>query len=240
MYSLATHTLSLSADGASNLYWDRRYNLDVRLNMISSDTPRGEDSAEARGPINADDRNDIAHIVSTRRGDPDAFTHIVQTYSGRVFAQLLRMVRNREEAEDLTQETFVRAYRQLRRYDESRPFRNWLFTIAANVGLNAIRSQTRKNRLIQSEGAAAAGRAEQSESPKPLGQAIQSEQHDRLGQAFESLPEKSAVLVHLVYREEMTIREAAEIVGMTEGAAKVALHRARKTLREWFLEEGER
>lgn len=239
MDGLAIQMSSLSADNFSNLYWDRRYNVDVCLNMTSGNG-RGEAGAEDSRRLSVDDLNDIAHIVSTRRGDSDAFTHIVKTYSGRVFAQLLRMVRNREEAEDLTQETFVRAYRQLRQYDETRPFRNWLFTIAANVGLNALRAQTRRNRVIQSEGAAAADRAERSESPKPLGHAIQSEQHDRLGQAFESLPEKSAVLVHLVYREEMTVREAAEIVGMTEGAAKVALHRARKTLREWFMSEGER
>lgn len=238
MHSLSIQASSLSPDGASIPWRDRRYTIDVRLNMISSDDRRGEDNAQERRPLTSDDLNDIAHVVATRRGDPDAFAHIVKTYSGRVFAQLLRMVRNREEAEDLTQETFVRAYRQLGRYDESHPFRNWLYTIAANVGLNAIRTQTRRNRLIQSEGVAAADRAEQSQSPKPLREAIQSEQHDRLGQAFESLTETSAVLVHLVYREEMTVREAADIVGMTEGAAKVALHRARKALREWFMGDG--
>ena len=78
-------------------------------------------------------------VVAARSGDHSAFRRIVDMYRARVFTFVLRVVKQYEEAEDIAQETFLRAWRYLARYNESRPFRSWLFAIARNLALNALR-----------------------------------------------------------------------------------------------------
>lgn len=169
-------------------------------------------------------------VARARAGDAGAFGDLVERYADRIYTHLVRLVRNREEAEDLTQETFLRAFRFLFRYDATRPFRNWLYTIATNLGLNALRANRRANRSL---GAPAALHDEARQ------RVTHDELAERLADAVSQLPARSASLVHLHYYEEMPIREAAEIVGLSEGAAKVALCRARKRLREWLIEDTE-
>lgn len=162
------------------------------------------------------------------RDNRDAFEPLVHFYSPRIYTHIYRLVRSREEAEDLTQETFVLAYRKIGQYDQSRPFRNWLYTIATNVARNAARTRSRRipldsNQDISGEVADAKRAGESAEGR---------ESNERLAEAVNQLPDPLPTLIHLHYQEGLTIRDAAEIIGMTESAAKVALHRARKTLRE--------
>ncbi len=172
-------------------------------------------------------------VEATRRGEVQSFNRLVETYTPRIYAHLFRLVRNREEAEDLTQETFIRAYRYLGQYDQTRPFQNWLYTLATNLGLNALRAK--KRRLATTEKSQDSGsRRTQNRSVRAV---IQGELRERLDRATQQLPEKSAILIHLHYQEGLAIREAAGIVGMSEGAAKVALHRARKMLRQSLSED---
>lgn len=166
-------------------------------------------------------------IVNMDQGKPEAFTPLVQHYSSRIYAHLYRMVYNREEAEDLTQETFVLAYRKIRSYDQTRPFRNWLYAIATNVGRNAARSRGRR---IPS------AREDQGTEVRVLDNRNVSLHEDReqkewLASAINTLPDPIPILIQLHYQEGFTIRESAQVLGMSESAAKVALHRARKTLR---------
>ena len=185
---------------------------------------------------------DLASIARARAGDPEAFAYLVDEYSGRIYTHLYRLVRNREEAEDLTQDAFLRAFQNLSRFDGSRPFRNWLYTVATNVGLNALRSRRRRGWPVrldaETEGYPLRGRlAARDEDGRQ--RAERGELRERLAVALKRLPARSALLMHLHYYEGMSIREAAEIAGLREGAAKVALHRARKSLREWLLEDEE-
>lgn len=162
-------------------------------------------------------------IEAVQRGCPDAFNPLVTYYAPRIRAYLHRMVGNREEADDLTQETFIRAYRALDRFQAHRPFKRWLYTIATNAGLNALRA--RKNR-----GTAVALDPEQMEAhePRPMAPADRAE---ALEAAMLELPPRAARLVELHYREGFTLAEAGAMLDMSESAAKVALCRARKTLR---------
>jgi len=164
-------------------------------------------------------------------GDAAAFGDLARHYGRRIYTHLFRLVGHREEAEDLTQEAFIRAFRFLGRYDAKRSFRNWLYTVATNVGLNALRSQRRRGQPVSLDTA-----------PGPIAlderdTAARREQAARVKDAVQQLPPRMMQLVDLHYREGFSIREAAEVVGMSEGAAKVALHRARKQLREWLVEE---
>ncbi|MFP6615946.1 MAG: RNA polymerase sigma factor [Candidatus Hydrogenedentota bacterium] len=188
------------------------------------------DGSDARDPKEIDTGVPFwerACITKMEQGKPDAFSPLVEYYSARIYAHLYRMVRNREEAEDLTQETFVLAYRKIRSYDRTRPFRNWLYAIATNVGKNAARSRGRRIPSAREDPGTEVsvvddGSAELVESH---------ELKDRLAKAVDRLPAPLPMLIQLYYQEGLTIVEAAKVLEMSEGAAKVALHRARKTLR---------
>jgi len=178
--------------------------------------------------LDADAVEDAQLAVRATAGEAAAFDDLVDRYSVRIFAHLFRLVRNREEAEDLTQETFLRAYRSLGRFDTTRPFKSWVYKIATNAGLNALRSRRRRGITVPLEG--------HDGSPQHSRETPRREMRDELEHAMAGLPPQPAMLIHLHYQEGMSIREAADVVGMNEGSAKVALHRARKRLRELIVE----
>ena len=179
------------------------------------------------------------HIARAIAGDQAAFGLIVERYASRIYTHLYRLVRNREEAEDLTQETFLRAFRFLDRFDMSRPFRNWLYTIATNVGLNALRSVKRRGIAVSldADDPPPRGLATAAVAANGRDEAARDEVRQVLAEAVSRLAPRTAALIQLHYDEGMSIGEAAEVLGMKEGAAKVALCRARKQLREWLVEE---
>lgn len=177
--------------------------------------------------------------AQARAGHPEAFDRLVEAYSARIYTHLYRLVRIREEAEDLTQETFIRAYRFLHQFDGRRPFRNWLYTIATNVGLNALRSRQRR---VHYESNKAGDEDVLATAPSPADphrDAELDELRSRLARAIETLPPQAAMLMHLFYYEGLSVQEAAEIAGMNETAAKVTLHRARKRLRELLVDRND-
>jgi len=179
-----------------------------------------------------DDEQERRWVAAAQGGDPDAFRRIVETYRDRLYTFLLRLVRHHEEAEDLAQEAFVRAWRHLSGYDSRWPFRAWLFTIARNLALNALRRPWAT--IISIEAGAEDGRnalALAAATASPAEQAVTGEQKRRLGQALGQLSVQAAMIFTLFYQEGMAISEIAQTVGMTAGAVKVALHRARQTLR---------
>jgi len=204
------------------------------LSDYGSHTPP-DDPAEA----SAEER---AWIEQAQAGNGDAFGKLVDAYGARVLTHLYRLTRSRADAEDLTQETFLRAYRYLNRLDAARPFKNWIYRVATNIGLNAIRSKRRRGEVVSLD----------SYDGEPVGnnmfvstvetgseQAERSELRHALGAALEHLPRRAAALVHLHYYEGMTIGEASDIVGLSENAGKVALHRARRQLREWLATDAD-
>ena len=178
------------------------------------------------------DAREAAWIASARAGDAGAFNLLLRAYAQRIFGYLYRMLRDAQEAEDMTQETFVKAYQNMHHYDGVRPFRSWLYAIATNTGRNALRSRRRRGHSAPLEDAADVAAPAVAEAGL---QRIETRRH--IDQALRRLSPQAAALINLHYREQMSIREAAEVLGISEGAAKVALHRARRQLREWLVEE---
>jgi len=78
--------------------------------------------------------NESEWLIKAQRGDPEAFTCLLEAYQRPVFNLCYRMLGNAQDAEDAAQETFLRAYQHLKRYDNSRPFSTWLLSIAAHYG----------------------------------------------------------------------------------------------------------
>lgn len=171
-------------------------------------------------------------VAAARGGDPEAFRSLVETYQDRLFTFLLRMVRHHEEAEDLAQEAFVRAWRHLASYDPRWTFRTWLFSIARHLALNALRRP--RATIVSIETGGGEGHPElalASPNGSPADQAVVREQKRHLARALEDLTPRTAMIFTLFYQEEMSIAEIAQTVGMSSGAVKVALHRVRETLK---------
>jgi len=162
------------------------------------------------------DFNETALVERSRRGSTAAFGELVSHYHGRVFGFLLTLSRHRQDAEDLTQETFLLAWRKFGQFDPEQPLLPWLFTLARHQSISALR----KARPLPSTLPFPA-------DPEPAMSAPWLWEVARLKLKPDAY---SAIWLH--YNEEMPVRDVAAILGKREIAVKVLLHRARKTLAE--------
>ena len=188
---------------------------------------------QSDAPQDVQDPLDEEWVRRARQGDHAAFEGIVQRYGKAIYRHMYRMMLNREDAEDLTQEAFIRAFRYVDRLETGGSLRSWLYTIATRVGLNALRSQYRRGKAVTSSYEAHVECAGDVQSPSGEHVVLR----DELEVAMAALQPRAALLIQLHHSEGFPIREAAAIVGMSPESAKVALCRARKELRERLLKE---
>ena len=174
-----------------------------------------------------DSDQDIVRDV--RRGDREAFGRLVRAHQGRLFGLVLMMVRERAGAEEVTQDAFVRAYSNLHRYDDQRPFYPWLASIAVRLSQNWLRLH---GRTVRREGTSLDDTAEPSAMPETLTTLVEHERDRRLWQAVAALPSGERTAVMLYYRDEIAVRDIALALGVTTGTIKTLLFRARRHLRE--------
>ncbi|GAB6166424.1 sigma-70 family RNA polymerase sigma factor [Thermostilla marina] len=163
-------------------------------------------------------------VALAQDGAMAAFEELVRRYQVPVLHFLIRKARDRHEAEDLVQETFVRAFRKLHLCRTDGSFRPWLFTLAHRVLLNA----QRKRRPVAND-AAFEGRPAAEEDPSG---AIESDDSGRFlwATAAEVLAEDQFTALWLFYVEDMSIRDVASVLEMSETAVKTSLFRARRKL----------
>ena len=172
------------------------------------------------GPETSDDDATLARRA--QGGSAPAFGILVSRHHARVYAFLLHTTRHRQDAEDLTQETFVRAWNKLDRFDPSRPLLPWLLTLARRLSIAALRRHR----------PAATDLGERPDPPAtppayPIWEIARRE-----------LRADSFRAVWLHYHEDLPLREVAQVLGKREGAVKVMLHRARKSLAKHLQAEG--
>ena len=168
-------------------------------------------------------------VQRVRAGDVDAFGQIVKGYERRVFALAVMILRNREGADDVTQDAFVRAFERLDLYDVRRPFYPWLATITMRLSRNWLARHSpgaRRETPIQPESSAYASTA-----PAALDVLVAEDEGRHLWRLVERLPlgERTAVVLH--YRQELSVSEVASAIGVTAGTVKTLLFRARQHLR---------
>lgn len=169
------------------------------------------------------------------RGDPEAFAQLVSLFSARVFNLALRFTGDRAEAEDLTQEAFLRAYTALPRSKAELPFRPWLLQIAVNL----CRDWARRKRpvtfsdLAESGDDAAETGADGLADPQPLPpQAAETQaQLTDLRRAVMALPPALRLIVTLRYNEELSYEQIGQLLNMPPATVGTSLLRARRRLR---------
>ena len=163
-------------------------------------------------------------IQRARRGDAEAFGELVLRYQTSVFNVCYRLLHERLEAEDMTQETFLRARDRLHSFDEERLFSPWIRRVAANVCLNHLESQKRTVALEEEHDA--------DESQRPEKQVEVRERSEQIRRALASLPARYRVVIELRHYQELSYEQIAAELDIPLSDVKSHLFRARKILAE--------
>ncbi|MFD1314395.1 RNA polymerase sigma factor [Namhaeicola litoreus] len=169
------------------------------------------------------------YIDKVLAGEKEYFSFLVDLYKNMAFTLALKMVKNREDAEELSQDSFVKAFQKLDTFKGEAKFSTWLYAI---VYRNSI-SFLRKKKLDYTDLKSVTYKiAEESETSDPHNILKQEEQKVYVQKAIESLPETDAFLITLFYLNESSVEEIQEITGLSNSNVKTKLFRARKKLRE--------
>jgi len=188
-----------------------------------------------RSPAYIEDRDRVEAVdrdlvVRARGGEAEAFEAIVRSYQRRVYGVALRMTRRHEVADDIAQETFLRAYSHLDRFELGRPLAPWLTRIAVNLSINHLTGATKREQQFAEEGPAADPPAER--DPDPLTELLSKEFQEALDKAVQKLPAEQQAVFVLKVHEEMRYEEIAAVLDISTGTVMSRLFRARQKLRE--------
>jgi RNA polymerase sigma-70 factor, ECF subfamily len=196
--------------------------------MSLAEIVKQKSACAGRGEQTEDRDPDDKWVRLCLAGDLQAFDHLVFTYRARIYALARLALGSAEDAQDVTQETFVRAYEALPRYRPQGQFRTWLYTIAANLCKNRMKAR----RPLVSWESMEGSEGPVDPAPNPEDRALARERTQAVRAAIEQMGERDRLIVILYYQEDASIDEIARITGCRAGAVKVALHRARARLRE--------
>ena len=167
----------------------------------------------------------IKEIIS---GNHAAFKNLMEKYQLQVFRTAMGFVHTKEDAEEVTQDIFVRVYQSISSFRHDAEFSTWLYRITVNTSLNFLRSN-RKNRLLQSLEAIFSLR---SEEKTPLEELESAERDRRIRVAIDSLPEKQRMAFILSRYEELPQKKIAAVMNRSEGAVEQLLQRAKENLQK--------
>lgn len=171
-------------------------------------------------------------VTATLAGDRPAFGRLVEYYQRRVFAVAHRYLRNEDEAADLTQRTFLKAFESLDKLEGRQAFAAWIFRIAANLAKNEIRFRATKTFQNLEN-------AQLSTAPHYEDEINRDAQRQAMRQALEDLPDKQHRCVVLRIDAELSFREIGEIVGCSEASARVNFHHGLKALKSALTADSE-
>ena len=175
-------------------------------------------------------------LDGARQGDREAFGRLVRRHQRRVYAAALHILGNHSDADDVAQESFVRAYRGLSTFDGRADFFTWLYRITVNTALNALRSDKRGAALHQrghAEAAHVGGKPEAlgQGAPTPAQKAQQSAEVTRVLEAIATLSAPLRVTLVLATVEDLPHKQIAEILEIPEGTVAWRVNEARRLLK---------
>ena len=170
---------------------------------------------------------DTHYIKLTRAGDMQAFGLLVQKHQRLVFTLALRMLKNQEEAEEAAQDTFVKVYQSLSRFEEKSKFTTWVYRVAYNECLGRLRKSKRHFTLVEDI-------VENSDEPTDFLDGLEilhrEERATLIKKGIEMLNPAEAVALTLFYHEDLSVKEISTITGSSESNVKAQLFRGRKHL----------
>jgi RNA polymerase sigma-70 factor (ECF subfamily) len=185
--------------------------------------------------------DDSAMVEAVRQGDSTAYRGLVEKYQGRVYSMVYGMVRNREDARDITQDAFVKAYRKLDSFRTESSFYTWLYKIAMNLAIDFLRKRKRRSTGEFDEGIASRDSGgdisdiHHAESPR---RAVERKQlYSAIMEALQKLPEDQRQVILLRELEGLSYKEIADVMGVKEGTVMSRLFYARKKLQKLLADE---
>lgn len=168
-------------------------------------------------------------------GERQAFSELVELYQHKIYQVSYRMMGNRSEAEDVGQETFLRVYANLSRYDQSQKFSTWIYRIATNLCIDRLRKR-RMTFSLDQEVAGTEGLDLYSQTPvqqkTPEAEVVTLEIQREVQIAMDQLPAKYKSIMILRYIEDLSLQEVSEIVSLPVTTIKTRIHRGRETLKK--------
>jgi RNA polymerase sigma-70 factor (ECF subfamily) len=175
-------------------------------------------------------------LEELQRGNPEEFSRMVDLYSSKIYRLATKMLNQQEDAEDVLQETFLKAYRGLKSFDGRSKLSTWLFRIATNEALMILRRKHPDFVSIDEPVETEEGEQEPIQIVDwcclPENELLSEESRSRLDAAAQKLPESLRVVFLLRDMNDLSTHETAEILGLTDTAVKTRLSRARLRLRE--------
>jgi RNA polymerase sigma-70 factor (ECF subfamily) len=183
---------------------------------------------------------DVALMMALKAGDETAFSELVERHQSRIITLIYRFVGNEAEAEDLAQEVFLRVYRTRQRYEPRATFSTWLYRIAANMSLNALRSRSRRRNINvpltydaqETQEGQTSAHVEDLKARPPSARIEDEELRGQIREAIDQLPESQKVAVILNKYEGMSYDDIGSIMGCSVMAVKSLLARARSNLHD--------
>ena len=166
-------------------------------------------------------------VERARDGDERAVAALVHRHQDAVYRTALAVVRDETRAADVAQDAFLKALRGLEGFRGEAAFRTWLLSIAANEARSVLRSMGRRRETALEEAGALAAR-----EPSPADQAVTRLEAERVRAMLARLPEKQRLAVTLRLEEDLSFREVGEVIGSSEGAARVNYFHGVRRLRE--------
>lgn len=173
-------------------------------------------------------RNDDIFVISrVLEGQTGMYSVLVDRYKDMVYSMALKIVRSREEAEEVAQDTFLKAYHALPRFKHEARFSTWLFRIAYNTAISRTRkkqitTQAIDDRLVENYST--------NEIRENVNQLDEDQQIELMKNTLKSLAEDEQMLISLFYNNKQSVEEISQITGLSESNVKVKLHRIRKKL----------
>lgn len=171
--------------------------------------------------------DDAYYIQAIKDGQQAAFAALVDKHKAMVFSICNKVIRKSEMAEEVAQDVFVKVYQQIANFRQDAKFTTWLYRIAYNAAISVVR---KKNVELAAIDDFVVENFSVDEVQEQVQQMEKEQQLQHMQQAMEQLKEQEALMIQMFYLKEMSVKELAAMMDMTEGNVKVKLHRARKRL----------
>jgi RNA polymerase sigma-70 factor (ECF subfamily) len=182
--------------------------------------------------------DELAWVLQAQQGNDEAFTKLVEEHQTHVYNLCYRMLGEPEAAEDAAQETFLRAYQNLHRYDRNRPFATWLLSIGAHYCIDRLRRRKLSVFSMDEENEDGTSfEIRDANSPDPEAESVKREDRDRLHVLLKDLDPTDRAAIIMRYWHDASEIEIAEALNLTVSAVKSRLHRARRALAGMWQED---
>jgi len=180
-------------------------------------------------------QQDLVLVEQARKGNEKAYAELLKRYKKSLYHTILRMVRNADDAEDLTIESFAKAFRNLDKYDPKFGFNTWLFKVASNHSIDFLRKK--KMQTTSLDGAYSDGDEERKmeiadENISPMDEVIKLQKTEIMEVIVSKLPARYQYVVRLKYYQDLSVEEISKLTEMPTGTVKIQLMRARDLLHQ--------